>query len=464
MNSAMKFLLPILLIAAVSMLPACRRDDAGPAATPAAHQEPATEPPPTNRVDIPPMVRSNLGITFAKVERRQVAGTVRVPGIFELEPRARREYRMVLPGRVELTVDQYEPVAAGDLLYRFRSPAWTELQQGIVEAEQAIASAEAEGVLTRARRDESQSRLSLLRQRIDSLAAAEFRRADLEAEVAALESGLPRLEAEVQLATTLIANARGTRDHALRRASAAIGVPLDALTEEVEREGRTAPAYLTIDWIDVYAADEGIVEMLAVSDGGFVEPPAVVMATVDPARVRFRATALQSDLTRLLGSAGAWSTPARIAPPQRPGTDPGEAASATMTLGLEAHADQRTITLLARPDETRPWMRPGVSAFLEIVADPNARPALAIPRSAIVQDGLTHIFFRRDPRDPNKAIRVEADMGANDGRWVAINSGLTLNDEVVLDGVYELKLAADRSGTSQRGGHFHADGTWHSDH
>jgi hypothetical protein len=33
----------------------------------------------------------------------------------------------------------------------------------------------------------------------------------------------------------------------------------------------------------------------------------------------------------------------------------------------------------------------------------------------------------------------------------------------VLDGVYELKLASSQHGATPRGGHFHADGTWHAD-
>ena len=35
-------------------------------------------------------------------------------------------------------------------------------------------------------------------------------------------------------------------------------------------------------------------------------------------------------------------------------------------------------------------------------------------------------------------------------------------DEVVLQGVYDLKLASSQSGQLE-GGHFHADGTWHAD-
>ena len=31
-------------------------------------------------------------------------------------------------------------------------------------------------------------------------------------------------------------------------------------------------------------------------------------------------------------------------------------------------------------------------------------PALAVPRSAVVQDGLTHVLFRRDEKDPDTVV------------------------------------------------------------
>ena len=150
-------------------------------------------------------------------------------------------------------------------------------------------------------------------------------------------------------------------------------------------------------------------------------------------------------------------------PPQSPGMSINDAVQATMTIALEAHPLERTFTLLAAPQEAAPWIRPGISAFLEIVVESTDAPALAIPRSAILQDGLTHVFFRRDPNDPNKAIRVEADMGVSDGRWIVLNSGVMRGDEVVLAGAYELKLAFEQSGTPQAGGHMHADGTFHEE-
>ncbi|RNC81847.1 MAG: hypothetical protein ED559_08705 [Phycisphaera sp.] len=444
----------VLLFLAISLL-GC--DDRAVKQSASGSTEEAAAPA-TNRIDIPSTVRSNLGITFANVERRRVDSTIRVPGAFELQPLARHEYRLALPGTVHLEVDQYLRVEPGDLLYRFRSPQWPELQHEIIVGEQDIESAQAEIEVARARIAEAEDRASIQRERLLSLTEAEIRNADLEAQIAELEASLPRLRAELRQAETKLANAERTREHALHRASAATGIPEDLLAANADEEGIAMPVYRTIDWIEVRATEPGVVEMLALTDGAFAEAPSLVLSTVDPSKVRFRAMALQSDLARL-----GTMEDSRIVPPSTAGIPLNDAVSASVTVGLEAHPEQRTVTLLATPADGRAWIRPGVSAFLEVVAETTGGPALAIPRAAVVKDGITHVFFRRDPGDPNKAIRVEADMGIDDGRWVVINSGISLTDEVVLDGAFELKLATQQGGVMQKGGHFHADGTFHAE-
>jgi multidrug efflux pump subunit AcrA (membrane-fusion protein) len=152
---------------------------------------------------------------------------------------------------------------------------------------------------------------------------------------------------------------------------------------------------------------------------------------------------------------------AKIVPPQASGLTSQVAIPTQLEIGLHADPSQRTVELLARPEQLAEWARPGVSAFLEIATDTTTDPELAIPLSCVVRDGLQSIVFRRDPANPDKAIRLEADLGIDDGRWVVIQSGMRAGDEVVLDGVYQLLLAT--SGASPKGGHFHADGTFHAE-
>ena len=111
-----------LLLLALLSGPAGCGDGSNPVADAEAGTTEAAAP--SNRVELPATVRRNLGITFAKVERRQVEDTIRIPGSFELQPSARREYRMTLPGQVRLLVEQHATVHPGDPLYRFRSPDW----------------------------------------------------------------------------------------------------------------------------------------------------------------------------------------------------------------------------------------------------------------------------------------------------------------------------------------------------
>lgn len=403
-----------------------------------AHQATEEETAPTNSIDIPASVRNNIGITFTKVERRAVADTLRVPGAFELKPLAKHEYRLMLPAQVRFEVDELQKVEPGDLLYRFQSPKWLELQSRI---DLAITGYQ-----------QATLKYEVISARLTALKKADFKQANLEAQAAELKAEVARqkTEQDAALATALgILNTYRTKDNALST---------NELVAPVEVNGSSIPRYRSIDWIEARAIEPGVVSTLSITDGGFVEETTLVLTTVDPTQIRFRALGLQSDMEKFDQAS------ARIVPHQATGVDLNDGVPAELSLGLDGHPSERTITLFANPLESRSWTRPGVSAFLEIRTASSDGVVLAIPRSAVMKDGITHVFFKRDPLNPNKAIRVEADLGVNDGRWVEVKSGLGPNDEIVLEGAYELKLASSQSGTSQKGGHFHADGAYHEEH
>ncbi|MEN8713747.1 MAG: efflux RND transporter periplasmic adaptor subunit [Verrucomicrobiales bacterium] len=402
------------LLGLLFLLPSCNRK--GEEAVSAAEEESEQ---PTNRIAIPTTVRSNLGITFAKVERRNIANTVRVPGSFELKPLARNEYRMMLSGHIEFLVNQFDEVKAGTPVYRFRSLQLLDLQQRVDLAQASLRQTEVKFELAKARKQ--------------TLAEADFKRADLDTQVAELEAEIDQREAELTAASAALRNASQT-------------------SSEENPAARTASG----DWIEVRAKESGFVESLAVTNGTFVEETSLILTIVDPTKVRFHAMGLQSDLPKFKNGQSV-----NIVPPQGTGNDLSESIEATLQIALTADPEQRTVGLFAMPGELKSWALPGVSAFLEIAKETTDGIVLAIPRSAVVKDGITHVFFKRDPLDANKAIRIEADLGVNDGRWIEIKSDLGPKDEVVLNGVYELKLASSQSGTSQKGGHFHADGTYH---
>ncbi len=463
-------------LAGVVALTACDRppvDEGAPIAKAAASA-------PTNRVDIGPSVRQNLGITFAKVEERNVANTLRVPGRFELIPTARREYRVPVAGQVELLVEQYQPVEVGTPLYRLDAPEWRELQNEIADAvsQEALAHSGVDSVAPfiaahEKHHEEIQKAVDLWTLRVaklEELEAAGGARGD---EVAAAKSSLATARSD--LAETLekeaeLAARRVGGDAQLVAARARLAILLQSAASMTGRKAEDlravvdgVPTWQSIDRIEVRAHAPGIVDSLSAVTGGFVEQNAAVLATVQPDKVRFRASALQSDLGKL-----ADGLPATAVAPQGGSLDGAVPIAGTLTLAPTAEAERRTIELIMTPAPNQPgasstssssWARAGVSGFLEVVVAGGQRPELAIPLACVARDGTQSIIFRRDPSDPNKAIRMEADLGMNDGRWVVIKSGVAEGNEIVLDGVYQLMVAT--SGTITKGGHFHPDGTFH---
>ena len=433
----------------------------------------------SDRVAIPAAVRSNLGISFVKVERRRVEQTLRVPGRFEYLPTARREYRTAVPGRVELLVEQFDRVQAGQPLYRLDSPAWREMQQQLADAESQIerlgARLETFEPLLAAHQQHEDSlhesvavwnerveQLQSVREagggRVDELAQARAALASTRADLANVMEKKAELGADRQQTVADLRAARSRLDYLLDAASSVVSRSRDELARTVETPHGTEPVWATIAAIEVTASEAGVVEMLGLTNGSWADEKTPVVTVVQPDRLRFRASGLQSDLGVLRDG-----LTARIVPPTPTAAGRAVPLTATMdgtiTLGLAGDPNDRTLELFVVPDELKPWARPGVSAQLEIVTDSTASPELAIPLAAVQRDGLSPVIFRRNPSNPNEAIRMEADLGLDDGRWVALLSGLRDGDEVVLDGAFQLMLAT--SGSIQKGGHFHSDGTFH---
>ena len=412
-------------------------------------------PTPTNRIVVPEAVRQNLGITFAKVERRRVASTLRVPGRFELLPTARREYRAALPGFVHLLVSQYQRVEKDQPIARIDSPEWHRLKRELHESEVGIERATAELAVAQHTKTEAEQVAEAMQKRIEALAGAEVRRAELETDLITQRAAIPRLDAEIRVKQAALDEARHDLELNIDKAASVLGVSPAYLRETEKGDGgHETQRWFRINHIGLAARDAGVVETIGVTDGAWAEANTLIATTINPTAVRFRAVGLQSDMSKLTNGLDAI-----ILPPQ--GASAGaDGLAGKLRIGPVADADQRTVDLIVAPEKTADWARPGVSSLLEIVTDGSAEAELAIPVSAVVRDELTQIIFRRDPRDPDKVIRMEADLGISDGKWVVIKSGVKEGDEVVLDGVYELKLAGGGQG-ADGGGHFHADGTWH---
>lgn len=428
---------------------------------------------PTNRVDIPAPVRKNLGITFAKVERRSVGRTLRVPGRFELIPTARREYLAMADGRVEVLVSQYEKIEAGTPLYRLESSRWRELQEQLSTAQagvqQSRARSESMGPLLAAHADHQKSlreKVALWTERLTHLET--IRQAGGGQQSAFTEARGVLKDTEADLADVVeqeaeLAARKREGEAELQAAIARLELLLDTAavftgisTTELEKPGGenvTRPLWHTLNAVEVKSAAPGVVASIGASSGALVKEGTLVVSTIQPELLRFHARALQADLGRLRDGLAS-----RIVAPKGAATETQADLPASLTVGLEASADDRTIELLATPTEHGGWARAGVTGYLEVTLEGGSEE-LAVPLSCIVRDGAKPILFRRDPSNPDKAIRMDADVGIDDGFWVVISSGVKAGDEIVLDGVYQLMLAT--AGNAPKGGHFHSDGTFH---
>jgi hypothetical protein len=413
------------------------------------------------------MVQKNLGIGWAKAEYRVVQGVVRMPGRFESEPSARRLYQTPLAGRVEVLVTPFQQVDAGAPLYRLHAADWTRLQQELAAATGAAQAADDQFSAAEEHVAALAQALTLWTER---LATLDRLGQDLGGQAAERAAAAGRV-ADLRIAA---AGARRDLAEATRQARGADGTPgrgqaqvrLDLLlSQAAQLTGLTPeallavtagmPAWATLAAIEVRAASPGVVEGAVASSGTWIDAHGTVLTVTDPAGVRLRAAGLQSDLPRLRNG-----LQARIV-----ATDPAVATSlpATLVIGPMADSIDRSVELIARPAEGAGlpvWVRPGVTANLEVVLTGSPEDELAIPVAATIRDGLTTIYFRRDPEHPDQVTKVEADLGASDGRWVVVQSGLKEGDQVVLGGLYPLKLSQQQGGT--QAGHFDPDGTFHT--
>ena len=413
-------------------------------------------------------VRENLGITFVKSEYRVVQGLLRVPGRFESEPSARRAYQAPLAGRVDVLVKPYQRVTVGDPLYRVASAEWNWLQRELAEASVAAGLAGERYTAAQAHLQAVEQAATMWRERATNLERLAKEVGGKAAELAEASGRAADLMVQQTEARTRLAEVKSQAEGAngspegglaairlrnlLTMAARVTGLEVATLT--ADSGGR--PRWQTIEEPVVLALAAGVVEGDVATSGTWLEARATVLTITDPAGVRLRASALQSDLPKLRDGLAA-----RIV-----GADPQDTLrmDATMVLAPIANALDRSLDLIARPvaGATMPaGIRPGVAAVLEVVISGSAEEELAIPLAATIRDGLTIIFFKRNRTHPDVVEKVEADLGASDGRWVVVNSGVKEGDELVVGGIYPLKLSQQEGGGAQAG-HFEADGTFHT--
>ena len=427
---------------------------------------------PSNRIDIPQAVRQNLGIEFTKVERRHVTSTLRLPAQVQLLPSATQQYRAPLAGRVSLQVGPLQKVKAGDLLYTLDSHEWRDLQRElgsvtnkltVTEAQLAAMSPlaaaceEHERSLVKAHEVTTSYVASLQRaeQKVggqgEKLANAQVDQAKLSAQIAEASEKHTETQTRIKELTAQLASQREQIDLLLSGAAATLNVDKATLTAT----SGGGVGWRTMAIVEVRATQAGVVDQVEVANGDLVARHGPVLRTLDPSKVRCHARALQSDLGDLRDGLTAAIVPVGD-------VTTAERVAGTVLLGPSGDARTRTLDVFVMPtDKELRFVRPGMAVFVEVVTKGSASRELAIPKSCVLPDGLDRVFFRRDPKDKDKVIRIVGDFGRDNGQWIEVLSGVKDGDEIVAAGAFELVLAS--SNTAAKGGHFHADGSWHAD-
>lgn len=358
---------------------------------------------------VPESAQWLLGLSVVTAMPRRVTGTVRFPGRFELMPDARRAYSAPLPGVVEVRVRPPQRVAAGEVLFTLHAPEWARVNGEVRDAAAALALLKAES--------------EALRKRLSQLREAGVRHAELEQQLA-----VKAAEAE---------RAEQTRQNADAARAAIL-----ALCRE--QDGVLA----------VTAREAGVIERVPVASGTWVDAGTEVAAVVRSDRLWFRADGIPAELGQVRDGQTGFVEPLTAHGAQPP-------ATGRVELGFATDDAARIHPLYLISDTWPAWAGPGRAGVLSVAVAASAPEQIALPEACVVTDGLRQIVFVRDPHDAQRLIKREVALGASDGDWVAVE-GVTAGEAVVLDGAYELKLAAPSAGTSQRAaGHFHADGQFH---
>ena len=361
--------------------------------------------PPAAEFAVPENSQRLLGLSFVTAEPRHVTGAARFPGRFELMPDARRITSAAVSGIVEMLVRPPQRVKAGDTLFTVRSPEWIRQKADVQDAEASLALVKTEA--------------DALRARLRRITEAGSKNAELEQQLAVKEAEAVRAE-----------RARQNAEDALR-------VVLSLCDE--------AGGQLVFK-----AKDAGVVERVAVDSGAWVETGAEVVSVARADRLWFRADGIAAELTGVRDGQRGF-----VEPPAKDRRTEGR-----VEIGLAADRVQPLYLVMDTPPE---WAMPGRVGVLSVVTEESAPESVAVPNACIVTDGMRSVVFTRDADDPTRFFKREVTPGASDGDWTEVG-GIRPGESVVLDGTYELKLAAPADGDAPKkkaAGHFHADGQFH---
>jgi multidrug efflux pump subunit AcrA (membrane-fusion protein) len=465
----------------------------------------------TNRIDVPPAVVENLGITYAPARRAKLERWLTVTGELEVAGDRTHELRAPAAGRVRLTAARWQSLEAGALVARLESPALGAAQAEVanamaaaLEAESAVDRVEAQrparlalatarqraaataksrldglrGLLESARALDGrcQARLKSIRELASSSSVASKQLHDAERErheaqeklldahhaVAEGEVALRQSELDAAAATVAAKGIAKLRDAAEHRSSAAtlkVQSALQALSaltgisaKELAGDGSGSARWQSLTALELRAPAAGTLERLGVADGRWVEAGDTLGTVIDATELRFHGRCPEDDLEHIPAGAEVRIQVALA----------GRAPITTTLVWPPRIADPvaRTVLLEAVvPNGGATPLPRGLSATASVLIGRSEMAEVLIPADAVTRDGLETLVFRLNPENNGQVIRTPVTLGARNKEWVEVISGVSAKDQLVISGVQQLKQTG--AGKGKAGGHFHADGTYH---
>jgi len=444
----------------------------GPADPPPAVDAAPEEVAITNRLGIPPEVVNNLGISFEIATRGRLGVWEEMSGELEVPEARRWTIRAPVSARVVSIVSRWEPVKRGAEIAVLASSDVQVIQQAIARAERISEQAltEMEAAVTRlaeseAHRLEAQEYEEASRGRLGNLLAlgdpgsALTAREIMEARGTLTAASKARLDAAIARddLLSLVARLRLEADQAKLSADAELnGLAMLAGRSPAELRASTedGAAWERLTGLTQRAPANGVVVELWVSPGEFVEKGSPIALVYDTSTLHFHGQLPEGDLGLLRANQTVRiEFPSRRRPPIE-----------TRVERLLPLADTKTrmIRVVAAVPNEEPLLPHGLSVTARVLVEEGASEEVLIPLRCVVYDGLEAIVFRRDPGDPNVVIRTPLELGRRAAGQVEVLAGVMSGDEVVADGIHQLKQSG--LGKAPQGGHFHADGSWHEEH
>lgn len=356
-------------------------------------------------VHVDEKARHSLDMRFEKVTEIPHGAEKTLHGQMVIPPHAVTTYALPAAGRVTFSVKSAQQVRKGELLYTLASPDIVELEGNASQAQAALDRAAAE--------------LATLKQRRSQLEKIGTQNSEL-------NTSIQFKEAEI---------------HSLQAALAASNNKLKLVTDS---------GALKNNLLHVYAAADGSVQSVNMTQGSWGEQGAPALVMTNKGELEFTTTIYGADPVHY--------AKAQLALTSGKNT---ELLNGTLRVADQVDPSTQSRTLYFVPDRMPEGTHAGQLARLDLYSHDSATDGfIPVPNSAVVKVGVNDVVFIKAGDDTFVMKKVET-LPARQGKTPV--KGLTPGQTIVTKGGYELKyiLPTGDAGSKKAAGHFHADGQFH---